>query len=72
MNDYLWNPPFYPHFVNILKSKGASDELINKITHDNIIEAFGINADIIPNTNREPDFNLGSEYEFDVYKEFSA
>lgn len=57
--------PYYPHFINLLKEKGASEELIDSITHNNICKAFGIDT---PNTKRQPDYNLADEYEFDPFK----
>ena len=58
--------PFYPHFINLLKEKGMSDRKIKKITHDNICKIFGFN---VPELKIEPDYNLHSGYEVDVYKE---
>ncbi len=55
---------YYPHFIKLLKEKGMSQEEIDRLTHNNIAKAFGIN---IPNTQRQPDFNLAKEYEFDAF-----
>jgi dihydroorotase len=56
--------PYYPHFINLLKENGASEELIENITHNNICRTFGID---IPNTKRKPDYNLAGEYEFNPF-----
>lgn len=44
--------PFYPIFIKILREKGMSEEAIDKITHDNIMEIFKIPLETIPNTRR--------------------
>lgn len=56
---------FYPYFIDILRKKGASEELIDDITHNNIAKAYGLD---IKNTKRKPNYNLENEYEFDVFK----
>jgi dihydroorotase len=57
--------PVIPRLLNRLREKGASDLLINKITHQNICDAFGID---IPNKPIN-DIELYHEYEFNPYKE---
>jgi len=59
--------PFYPLFIKLLRSKGASEQLIDDITHNNIVKTFGIE---IPNTKRVPEVGLAKEYEFDPYRGF--
>lgn len=56
--------PYYPHFIKLLREKGMSQEQIDNLTHNNIVETFGIK---IKNTKRDPDYNLAKEYPFDVY-----
>lgn len=57
--------PIYPHFIEKLRKKGASKELIDDITHNNITKTFGIN---IENTKRKPNYDLFGKYEVDVSK----
>ncbi len=56
--------PYYPYFVETIRKK-ISEEQLRRLTHENIVNLFGID---IPHTQRKPDFNLASEYEFDPYK----
>jgi dihydroorotase len=56
--------PYYPHFISLLRKKGASRELVENITHNNICRTFGIK---IENTRRKPDYNLAGEYEFNPF-----
>ncbi|MCF7832450.1 MAG: dihydroorotase [Candidatus Marinimicrobia bacterium] len=57
--------PILPRLLHTLKNKGASDILLDRITHQNICDAFGIN---IPNKPIN-DIKLYHEYEFNPYKE---
>jgi dihydroorotase len=57
--------PFYPKFIKILKNKNISNQMIEDLTHNNIIKAYGIK---INNSKRKPNYTLEKEYEFDVYK----
>jgi len=67
--------PYYPYFVRILRNNGASNDLIDKITHNNIIRTFGMQPDIIPNSRRadmqdkKVSFSLAKEYEFDAFRQ---
>lgn len=56
--------PYYPHFIHLLKTKGMSQSGIDALTHDNIVETFGIS---IMNRHRMPDYDLTSEYEYDPF-----
>lgn len=56
--------PYYPHFVKFLRGK-VSAEMLDKLTHDNIVNTFGIK---IKNSKRKPDYNLSKEYEFNPFK----
>ncbi|MFH1054251.1 MAG: dihydroorotase family protein [Candidatus Woesearchaeota archaeon] len=58
--------PYYPHFIRKLNELGASQELVDNITHDNIVKAFNIKVE---NRKRAPDYNLEKEYEFDAFEE---
>jgi dihydroorotase len=57
--------PFYPHFIDYLRRNGFSEERIRELTHTNIEKIFGIN---LPERNINPDRELHTEYEVDVYK----
>jgi dihydroorotase-like cyclic amidohydrolase len=60
--------PYYPHFIRYIRQNDwVSGERLNAITHENIANVFGVN-DIIPNTKREPDYNLAKEYQFDAFR----
>jgi len=56
--------PYYPHFLNFLRTEGFDDEKIKNLTHYNIEKIFGIK---LPIRNVNPDLNLHREYEVDVY-----
>lgn len=58
--------PYYPHFIKFLKTKGASEELLNNITHNNVASAFKLD---IFNSQKTPDYNLAGEYEFDGFSD---
>lgn len=57
--------PYYPHFLNFLRTKGFNEKQINDLTHYNIENIFGIQ---LPIKNIKPDLNLHEEYEVDVYE----
>jgi len=63
--------PFYPKFIDYLMDNGMDESLIQKITHTNILEAFGMDKQFIPNShgkNRMKDYNfLASQYDFDAF-----
>jgi len=65
---------FYPVFIRLLRAKLMSEEQIYAVTHDNIVKAFGLPEDLIPNTRRagtqtEAELRaLADEYEFDAFK----
>ncbi len=56
--------PIIPRLLKRLREKGASDLLINKITHHNICDVYGID---IPNKPIN-DIELYHEYEFNSYR----
>jgi dihydroorotase len=56
--------PFYPHFIKKLVSLGMDQSIIDRCTHRNIVNTFGIN---ITAQNRKPDYNLKDEYEYDPF-----
>lgn len=56
--------PIIPRLIKRLKDKGASQVLLDRITHQNICEVYGIN---IPNKPIN-DIDMFREYEFDAYK----
>lgn len=56
--------PILPKLIKILRGKGASQELIEKITHLNICKTFGLE---IPNKPIN-DIDLFDEYEVNAYK----
>jgi len=58
--------PFYPHFLDYLRTNGFLDEQIINLTHKNICDTFGIN---LPERNIIPNRALHTEYEVDVYKD---
>lgn len=66
--------PFYPAFIKSLRLRGVSQKRIDALTHDNIINAFGIDPALIPNTGRagtqsdEELDKLAKEYEFDPFE----
>jgi len=57
--------PFYPHFINILRKKGMTQETLERLTHDNIANTFRIDA---LRTIRASDMNLQREYDFDAFE----
>jgi dihydroorotase len=59
--------PFYPHFIQKLKTLGMSEKRLDEITHKNISETFGIK---ITKSNRQPEYDLDSEYGFDPFSGF--
>lgn len=56
--------PYLPYFIKLLRKKGMSQEQIDAINHNNIVEIFGID---IPNSHREPNYDLAKEYEFNAF-----
>ena len=56
--------PFYPHFLDFLRTGGFSEEQIRNLTHKNICDTFNIN---LPERNITPNRTLHKEYEVDVY-----
>jgi dihydroorotase len=56
--------PIIPRLLKRLIEKGASKDLLDRITHQNICDVYGIN---IPNKPIN-DIDLFNEYEFDAYK----
>jgi len=57
--------PIIPRLLKRLREKGASHDLLNRITHQRICDVYGIN---IPNKPIN-DIDLFNEYEFDAYTE---
>ncbi len=57
--------PFYPYFLDFLRTEGFSDEQLRNLTHNNICNTFGFK---LPERNITPNKSLHSEYEVDVYK----
>ncbi|MFH1316266.1 MAG: dihydroorotase family protein [Candidatus Woesearchaeota archaeon] len=57
--------PYYPHFIKKLKELGASQGLVDNLTHKNIIKTFNIKVE---NRKRAPDYKLEKEYEFDAFE----
>jgi len=57
--------PFYPHFLSMLREKGMSEEALERLTHDNIANAFRID---VQRTIRAADMNLQREYDFDAFE----
>ncbi len=57
--------PFYPHFLNFLKKEDFLEEKIKNLTHNNICNAFRIS---LAESGKNPDLELNTEYEVDVYK----
>ena len=56
--------PFLPRFIRQLRKMGMASALLEKATHNNICEVFGIE---IRHTNREPVYDLAAEYPFDPF-----
>jgi dihydroorotase len=57
--------PFYPHFLSMLREKGMSKESLERLTHDNISNAFRID---VQRTIRAADMNLQKKYDFDAFE----
>ncbi len=58
--------PNYPRFIRFLREEAKMDEeTIKKLTHDNIVKAYGIE---IENQILNSSSNLDSEYEFSAFK----
>ena len=55
--------PYYPRFIELLRSRGISEALLDRITHDAIEECFGFE---VPRHGREPEMDLAGEYPFDA------
>lgn len=66
------NIPFTPIFINILREKGFSEEIIRRITFDNIVKIFEIFRLNLQPSNVKPRLDLSSEYEFDPYESISV
>lgn len=58
--------PIIPRLLKQLRKEGATESLLNRITHQNICTTYGLD---IPNKPIN-DIELFGEYEFDAYKEF--
>ncbi|MBD3355211.1 dihydroorotase [Candidatus Woesearchaeota archaeon] len=56
---------FYPHFIKKLRENCTSETRINQITHDKICDIFNFG---IPNSHRDPDYDLFKEYEFNAFE----
>jgi dihydroorotase len=63
--------PFYPKFIDFLIENGMDESLIQKISHNNILDAFGMDKQFITNShgkNRNKDYDsLASQYDFDAF-----
>ncbi|MEA2077694.1 MAG: dihydroorotase [Candidatus Marinimicrobia bacterium] len=57
--------PILPRLLQILRTKGVSQALLDRITHERICDVYGIS---IPNKAIN-DINMFSEYEFDAFAE---
>lgn len=57
--------PFYPHFLDLLRKEGFSEEQLRNLTHNNICDIFGFG---LLESERKPEPGLHAEYEVDVYK----
>lgn len=57
--------PFYPHFLNFLKSSGFSNKQIRNLSHRNICDTFSVN---LPELSKTSDFGLDREYEVNVWQ----
>ena len=57
--------PIYPRLIRLLKEWGMTDQDIESVTHDRIVECFGIE---IGNSARIGANDLADEYEFDPYR----
>ena len=57
--------PFYPHFIEYLRTNNFSEGQIRNLTHKNICSMFGIN---LPEIGINPNKELHIEYEVDVYR----
>ena len=68
--------PYYPQFIKLLRSKGLSEEIIENITHKNIVKIFNLDKDLIPNTKRagkqskEEIEELVKEYPYDSFPNY--
>lgn len=70
--------PYYSSFISLLKEKGATQKLIDNLTHNNIINTFGLNKYLVKNTRRAGsqekedlkrlEKDLAKEYEFDAFE----
>ncbi len=57
--------PFYPHFLDYLRSEGFSEEQLRNLSHINIGSIFGIS---LPERDINPNKELHTEYDVDVYR----
>jgi dihydroorotase len=58
--------PVYPRLLRWLRDRGMSEQTLDRITHGKIVDTFGMK---IPNTHREGNYELSSEYTFDPYQD---
>jgi dihydroorotase len=57
--------PVYPRLLRWLRDRGMSEQTLDRITHGNIVDTFGIE---ILNTHREGNCELSREYTFEPYE----
>jgi dihydroorotase len=66
--------PFYPRFVQYLVRNGMSMEMLNGLTHDDIVAAYKLPPDLIKNTRRalrvseDEMVALAKEYPYDPFE----
>lgn len=63
--------PFYPVFVKVLDEL-VNPERVEDLTHNNIVKMYGLNPDLIKNTNRRINDReikeLAKEYQFNAFR----
>lgn len=58
--------PFYPDFIKILKTMGFDGGKIERLTHNNIVDAFNVR---IRYDKKLPRYEIKGEYEFDPFEQ---
>jgi len=59
--------PYYPNFIRYIEQNWLDTPQVRNLTHNNIVRAFDLPKGLIPDTRREPDYNLAKEYPFDAF-----
>jgi dihydroorotase len=56
--------PVLPHLIKLLQTNGFTQQEIDDLTHNNACSIFGLE---VPNRRGEPNYNLHTKYNVDVW-----